>query len=87
MLQIDVLDADVHRLLGESLRGLGQYPRAIAEFETALELKPKDSNLQKSLVETILLSGRQDDAQTLTDQIFKQQLDHEAEKTLSKKRK
>ena len=39
------------------------------------------------LVETILLSGRQDDAQTLTDQIFKQQLDHEAEKTLSKKRK
>ncbi|MEK6261803.1 MAG: tetratricopeptide repeat protein [Planctomycetota bacterium] len=81
-LHIDVLDADVHRLLGESLRGLKQYPRAIAEFETALELKPKDPDLQIHLAETFLSSDRKADAQKLVDEVLKQKPDHEAAKKL-----
>ncbi len=86
-LHIDVLDADVHRLLGESLRGLKQYPRAIAEFETALELKPKDPDLQIHLAETFLLSDRKADAQKLVDEVLKQKTDHEAAKKLNEKMK
>lgn len=82
-LHIDVLDADIHRLLGESLRGLKQYPRAIAEFETALELKPKDPDLQIHLAETFLLSDRKDDAQKLVDEVLKQKPDHEGAKKLN----
>ena len=86
-LHIDVLDADVHRLLGESLRGLKQYPRAIAEFETALELKPKDPDLQIHLAETFLLSDRKDDAKKLVDEVLKQKPEHEAAKKLREKLK
>ena len=86
-LHIDVLDADIHRLLGESLRGLKQYPRAIAEFETALELKPKDPDLQIHLAETFLLSDRKDDAQKLVNDVLKQKPDHEAAKKLAEKLK
>ncbi|MCX7407775.1 MAG: tetratricopeptide repeat protein [Planctomycetales bacterium] len=82
-LHIDVLDADIHRLLGESLRGLKQYPRAIAEFETALELKPKDPDLQIHLAETFLLSDRKDDAQNLVKEVLKQKPDHEGAKKLN----
>ncbi len=86
-LHIDVLDADVHRLLGESLRGLKQYPRAIAEFETALELKPKDSDLQIHLAEMFLLADRKDDASKLVDEVLKQKPDHEAAQKLAEKLK
>ena len=86
-LHIDVFDADVHRLLGESLRGLKQYPRAIAEFETALELKPKDPDLQINLAETFLLSDRKDDAQKLVDEVLKRKPDHEGAKKMNEQLK
>ena len=84
---IDVLDADVHRLLGESLRGLKQYDRAIAELETALELKPKDADVQISLAETFLSADRKADAKKLVDEVLKQKPGHEAAKKLSEKLK
>ncbi len=86
-LHIDVLDADVHRLLGESLRGLNRLPQSITEFETALELKPKDPDLQLNLAETFLLSDRKDDAQKLVDEVLKQKPDHELAKKLNEQLK
>jgi cellulose synthase operon protein C len=84
-LHIDVLDADVHRLLGASLRGLKQFPRAITEYETALELKPIDVDLQMSLAETFLLAGRKADAKKLVDEILKRSPKHAAAIALRKK--
>ena len=86
-LHIDVLDADIHRLLGESLRGLKHYDRAIAELETALELKPKDADLQVSLAETFLLADRKTDAKKLVDEVLKQKPEHEAAKKLNEQLK
>ena len=86
-LHIDVLDADVHCLLGESLRGLNRLPQSIIELETALELKPKDSDLQLNLAETLLSSDRKDDARKLVDEVLKQKPDHEAAQKLSEKLK
>lgn len=86
-LHIDVLDADVHRLLGESLRGLKQYDRAIAELESALELKPKDADLQVSLAETFFSADRKPDAKRLIDEVLKQQPDHEGAKKLTERLK
>ncbi len=86
-LHIDVLDADVHRLLGESLRGLKHYDRAIAELETALELQPKDADLQVSLAETFLSADRKPDAKKLVDEVLKQKPDHQAAKKLNEQLK
>ena len=69
-LHIDVLDADIHRYLGEAFLGVKQFPRAIAEFETALELKPKDVSLQLGLAEAFLLSDRKAEANKLIDDVL-----------------
>jgi len=84
-LHIDVLDADVHRLLGASLRGLKQYPRAIVEYETALELKPADVTLQLGLAETLLEADRKPDAKKLVDKILEKDPSNEAAKKLKER--
>ena len=86
-LHIDVLDADVHRLLGASLRGLKQYPRAILEYETALELKPADVDLQLGLAETLLAADRKPDARKLIDKVLARDAGNEAAKKLADKAK
>ncbi len=86
-LHIDVLDADVHRLLGESLRGLKRLPQSIAELETALELKPKDLDLKTSLAESFFQSDRRDEAQNLVEEVLKLKPDHEAAMRLSEQLK
>lgn len=76
-LHIDVLDAEVHRILGVSLRGLKQLPRAITEFETALELKPGDVDLQLDLAETLIAAERKPDAKKLIDKVLTKNVNHE----------
>ena len=70
-LHIDVLDADVHRILGDALSGLKEFDRSIAEYETGLELKPKDVNLQLGLAETYLLVDKRDKAEKLVEEVLK----------------
>jgi tetratricopeptide (TPR) repeat protein len=70
-LHIDVLDAEVHRILGEALRGTKNYPRAITEYETGLELKPKDVEIQLGLAETLLEADRKPEAKRIVDEILK----------------
>lgn len=82
-LHIDVLDADVHRMLGAALAGLKQFPRAITEYETALELKPGDVDLQLGLAETLLSADRKTDARKLIDTILAKDADNEMAKRLA----
>ena len=70
-IHIDVLDADIHRMLGESLRGLEDYQRSIDEYEIALELKPKTVDYQLGLAESYIAAGRGDAATKLLDEVSK----------------
>lgn len=76
-IHIDVLDADVHRILGDALRGQKEYDRAITEYEVALELKPKDVSIQTSLAETYSDAGQSEKAGKLLDEILKKNQQNE----------
>lgn len=82
-LHIDVLDSEVHRILGQSLRGMKQVPRAIAEFETALELKPGDVDLQLDLAETLVESDKKAEARKIVNQVLAKKTDHERARRLA----
>jgi cellulose synthase operon protein C len=69
-LQIDVLDAEVHRILGDALSGLKDFDRSISEYETSLELKPKDINTMLGLAETYLLVEKRDKAKKLVAEVL-----------------
>ncbi len=81
-LHIDVLDADIHRLLGASLTGLKRYPLAITEYETALELKPGDAGLQVELARALVEAGRKADAKTLLEKVLGKEADNKPAKEL-----
>ncbi len=70
-LHIDVLDAEIHRMFAEACRGLKDEKRAIEEYEIALELKPKDLEIQLGLAETYLSADRPADAKRLIDEVLK----------------
>lgn len=86
-LHIDVLDAEVHRMLGEASRHLKDSKRAIEEYETALELKPKDVEIQLSLAELYIAGGRTADAKKLVDEVLKKDADNGRAKELQDKMK
>jgi predicted Zn-dependent protease len=82
-IHIDVLDAEVHRILGASLLGLKQYPRAMTEFETGLDLKPGDVDLQLGLAETMIAIERKSDAKKLLDKVLAKDVDNQKAKRLA----
>ena len=84
-IHIDVLDADVHRILGDALKGKKEFERAIVEYETALELKPNDSAVQTSLAETYADAGQAEKAGRLLDEILKKAPDSERTKELKQR--
>ena len=48
-LYVDVLDAQVHRDLGEAYLGVHEPQKALAELEAAAQLKPKDDDVELAL--------------------------------------
>lgn len=86
-LHIDVLDAEVHRLLGASLCGLKQYLRAINEYETALDLKPGDADLQLGLAEALIAADRKPDAKNVVDKILEKDSKNERAQRLAEELK
>lgn len=84
-LHIDVLDADIHRLLGASLRQKKELPRAIVEFETALELKPGSQEVELDLAETQIDANQLPAAQKRLEAILKKQPQNERAKMLLKR--
>jgi Flp pilus assembly protein TadD len=82
-IHIDVLDAEVHRMLGAALVGLKRYPQAVLELETALELKPGDPDLQLTLAEAYLAADRKPDAKKLVDKVLMKEAGNEKAKKLA----
>ena len=58
-------------MLGDALSGLKQFDRAIAEFETALELKPKDVDAQIGLAEAYRSTDQKEKARELIEAVLK----------------
>jgi tetratricopeptide (TPR) repeat protein len=81
-IHIDVLDADIHRILGESYRGLKNYPRSIKEFDVAIRLKPADDALEVGLAKTHLAAGNKQEARLHLKSVLQRNPDHVDAKTL-----
>jgi tetratricopeptide (TPR) repeat protein len=71
VLYVDVLDADVHRILGVAWTGLENHPRAIQEFEAALQLRPGDDGLQLAAARAHLAVGEKAEAKLHLQGILK----------------
>jgi tetratricopeptide (TPR) repeat protein len=56
-LEIDVLDAGVHTLLGDALLGQGKLHEAADTYRTALELQPADDDARLKLVQAYVDGG------------------------------
>lgn len=81
-LHIDVLDADVHRTLAAAFVGLKQYPRAIEEYEVAIELKPGDAELLFGLAAAQIHSENLSAAKKSLERLLKIDPDHVDARTL-----
>ena len=81
-LHIDVLDADTHRILAESCRHRNDIKRAMDEYEVALELKPKDVEIQLGLAEVCIAAGRKEEANQLAADVLKNAPDDSRAKSI-----
>jgi tetratricopeptide (TPR) repeat protein len=63
-LYVDVLDAEIHRDLGLAYLGAKQVKQALPEFEAAVELKPKDDDLELAFAKALAAGGRIPEART-----------------------
>jgi tetratricopeptide (TPR) repeat protein len=61
-LYVDVLDAEIHRDLGEAYLGAKEVKKALPEFEAAVELKPKDDDLELAFAKALAAAGRAPEA-------------------------
>ena len=64
-------NADVHNLLGYSLRHAGRLPEAFSEYETALRLDPSHRGAHEYVGEAWLQSKRPDKAREHLDALNK----------------
>jgi cellulose synthase operon protein C len=69
-LYVDVLDADIHRQLGEGWLGAGDAKKAVVELEAAADLKPKDSDVELALSKALIAAGRKADARPRLEAIL-----------------
>jgi predicted Zn-dependent protease len=58
----DVLDAQIHRALGEACLGTKEPTKALPELEAASELKPKADEIELALANGLAAVGRKADA-------------------------
>jgi cellulose synthase operon protein C len=63
-LYVDVLDAEIHRNLGLAYLGAKQVKLALPEFEAAVDLKPKDDDLELAFAKALAAGGRIPEART-----------------------
>ncbi|HEV7999136.1 MAG TPA: tetratricopeptide repeat protein [Planctomycetaceae bacterium] len=61
-LYVDVLDAEIHRDLGEAYLGTKEVKQALSEFEAAVELKPQDADIELALARALSAAGRAPEA-------------------------
>jgi tetratricopeptide (TPR) repeat protein len=71
-LYVDVLDAEIHRDLGEAYLGAKGIKQALTELQAAVELKPKDVDLELALAKGLSAAGRAPEARKLLQSILDQ---------------
>ena len=81
-MHIDVLDAEIHDLLGLAYSGLKQHREAIREFDVAIELKPADDTLELHLAEAYVATELKDKARDVAKRILERSPDHAKAKAL-----
>ena len=83
-LEIDVMDAEVHQVLGTAYAGLKQSVKAISEFETAIELNAEDESSVLAVAKLQIEAKRPADAKRILDQYLEQNPDADSVKDLRK---
>ena len=68
-------DTAPHNNLGTNYMGMGQYDKAVAQFQEGLRLNPDNALLYSNLGETYLSLNRLDEAKIAFDQAFAHKLD------------
>ncbi len=84
-LHIDVLDVDIHRMLGEAYAGKQDYGRAIDEFEVALELAPGNAELMYLHADAQFQSGNKPAAEETLKKLLQKHPGHKAGQELLKR--
>jgi cellulose synthase operon protein C len=82
-MEIDVMDADFHRVVAESAAKRHNYPQAIEEYETVIELKPDDFASHYALAEVLVNDKQPAKARDVLKDLLKRKPDYPgAEKLL-----
>ena len=76
VMEIDIMDAESHRLLGESLVHERKLDAAIVEFETAVELQADDSAARFGLADALLQTKQDDKARSALEELLKRSPDY-----------
>ncbi|MDB5388688.1 MAG: tetratricopeptide repeat protein [Planctomycetaceae bacterium] len=83
-LQIDVMDAEVHQVLGKAYAGLKQEEKAISELEAAIELNSEDQVSVLALAKLLIELKRQPEAKNVLAKFLEKTPDSEAAQELQK---
>ena len=81
-LQIDVLDAALHRMLAEALIGQGKPADAAFEYETAVELIPDSGSLRYALADAYLQAKDTERAKAALKTLLEKEPDYPGAKAL-----
>ncbi len=80
--QIDVMDAEVHALLGNVYSSQKRYRLAVREYATAVELLPEQTEWEFAWAENCLHAGDADRAVDIIQGLLTRHPEHQAAKTL-----
>ena len=80
--QIDVMDADVHALLGDVFSRQQRYRQAVQEYATAVELSPDQVDWQVALADACVHEGDLHRAGKIIEELLRKHPEHQAARTL-----
>ena len=83
-IEINVMDADLHRAVAESLAARHDYAEAVDEFETVVELKPDDPQPQLALAKVLVEAHQPAKAREVLKKLLKQTPDYPGADSLLK---
>lgn len=81
-LYIDVLDPEIHVLLGQAYLGLKDFAHAAREYRVAGELKPDDAEISLALARTLVADGQTEPARKILQELLERQPDEAAAQEL-----
>jgi len=75
-LEIDVTDAEVHRMFAEAMAGRHNYLGAIEEFQAAIELAPEDPRPRSALAQAYLEAHNTREARRVLNDLLRRDPDN-----------